>query len=325
MSSAADAAARLPPEIGPFAGAWRGESWAGEVRVNLVRLAALLVFYAHHLVNVAHSPDDLRTGGAYHLSATALVMIWATGVVVLYRRLAQHWNPPALKYVVTLWDIVLITTLVMLAGTPESPLVILYFLVIAAAPLRLSRALVYLATLGSIAGYLFLLGHYVYVVIGAERYYASPELRIPRAHEGIFVLGLGAAGILAGQVVRQVRRLIRSCGMVVGGQSLNAQPAFQTAQANAESEVRWDTRLVGVGLVLLAILVAIGFILSLVYRPAEDVGGPPLWLIVLVGAVFLAAVVAAVMELVASSRGITSAPQASVPGTSAPQSSQEKT
>lgn len=301
MSSAAQMAVRLQPETGPFAAAWRAESRAEEVRVNLVRLAALVVFYAHHLVNIARSPDDPALAGAYHLSATALVMVWATGVMVLYRYLSQHWTPPALKYVVTVWDILLITTLLMLAGGPASPLVILYFLVIAAAPLRLSRNLVYVATLGSIAAYLFLLGHYVYFVVGYERYYANPELRIPRSHEAIFVLGLGAAGILAGQVVRQVHRLIASCAMIAQAGSASAEATSLTVPASSEAEARRDSRLVGMGLMLIAILVGIGLIFSFTHRPADG-AGPPLWLLIGVSIAFLAAVAAAVMELWAPAR-----------------------
>jgi hypothetical protein len=32
-------------------------------------------------------------------------------------------------------------------------------------------------------------------------------LRIPRSHEAIWILSLGVAGLLAGQVVRQMRRV----------------------------------------------------------------------------------------------------------------------
>src|SRR5207249_2702043 len=102
----------------------------------------------------------------YHVAVTALVMVWAIGVVVLYLFLSRRWVPPALKYVVTAWDTLLVTTLVVLAGGPQSPLVILYFLVIAAAPLRLSLRLVYVATILAVAGYLFLLGHYAFYRVG---------------------------------------------------------------------------------------------------------------------------------------------------------------
>src|SRR5690348_10629684 len=174
-------------------GAAAQEAWAGEARLNLVRLAALILFYGYHLINVVLSRQDPELAGVFHVSATALVMVWAVGVVVLWLYLSRRWVPPALKYIVTAWDTVLITTLVVLAGGPRSPLVILYFLLIAAAPLRLSLGLVVTATLLALADYAFLLGHYVFYRVGSERYYADPSLQIPRSQEVLFALGLVAA------------------------------------------------------------------------------------------------------------------------------------
>ena len=47
------------------------EGWAGEVRLNLVRLAALFAFYAFHLVAVFLSRDNPDLAGAYHVKVTA--------------------------------------------------------------------------------------------------------------------------------------------------------------------------------------------------------------------------------------------------------------
>ena len=85
----------------------------------------------------------------------------------------------------------------------------MYFLVIAAAPLRLSLPLVVVATAGSIAAYAFFLG---YVRFWLE---IPKEQRLPRANQFIFVVALGAAGLLAGQVVRQARRLAGGYPVVV--------------------------------------------------------------------------------------------------------------
>ena len=265
-------------------GARRLEGWAGEARLNLVRLAAVILFYGYHLVNVYGSREDPALAGAYHVSVTALVMVWSVGVVVLYLYLSRRWVPPALKYVVTAWDTVLITTLLVLAGGPRSPLVILYFLVIAAAPLRLSIRLVYAATLLAIAGYGFLLGHYAYYVVGYDRYYADATLRIPRTQEVIFALGLFIAGVLAGQVVRQARRLLGDHGA-------------DAAAAARDAEVRLDSKLVAGGLVLVAMLVALGLLLSATLGPQSLGNYSAMPVIALIGVVFLIAVAAAVAEV----------------------------
>jgi hypothetical protein len=186
----------------------RLEGWAGEVRVNLIRLAAIVAFYGHHLIHAFVLSADPSVRGRYHAAVTAAVLAWGALVLLLYVCLSRRWVPAGLKYFATATDLVLITGMLALTGDgPKSPLVVLYFLVIAAAPLRLSMGLVYMAALGAIVGYLFLLGHYAYWVVGYERYYADPALRIPRTHQVIMVLALGAAGIVAGQVVRQMRRV----------------------------------------------------------------------------------------------------------------------
>jgi hypothetical protein len=198
-----------------WADARRLEAWAGEARVNLLRVAALLVFYGYHLLNVYVFRADPTVAGRFHVAATALVVSWAIMAFVIYFILSRRWVPPALKYAVTAGDLALITLLLAQAGGVKGPLVVLYFLVIAAAPLRLSLPLVYAATLGSIMSYLFLLGAYAWYQVGWEEYYQNPAVQIPRTHEIIFLLALGTAGFLAGQTVRQARRLVRGYPVTV--------------------------------------------------------------------------------------------------------------
>ena len=50
----------------------RLEAWAGEVRVNLIRSLALVVFYANHLLNV-YVWRDPNVDGAFHAAVTAVV------------------------------------------------------------------------------------------------------------------------------------------------------------------------------------------------------------------------------------------------------------
>lgn len=183
--------------------AQRLEGLAGEVRVNLIRLVALVAFYGHHLVNVFLIRDNPSLQGAYHTVVTSLVLAWALAVLIIHYCLMRRWLPGILKYIVTAWDILLITTLLMIGGDGRSMLAVLYFLVIVGAPLRLSLPLVWMATLGAMAGYAFFLG-YVRWQLGLPM-----EQRLSRPQQVVFVLALGAAGLLAGQFVRQCRRLVR--------------------------------------------------------------------------------------------------------------------
>jgi hypothetical protein len=188
----------------------RPEAWAGELRVNLIRAVALVVFYASHLLNVYVWTDDPEARGAFHAVVTAAVLAWTVAILLLNVFLTRRFVSPALKYLSTAVDLVLITALVMVSPEgPRSPLMLLYFVVIAAAPLRLSLPLVYATTLGAMAAALFALGHYVLVRLGWQEYMdPSKGHRIPRVTELLFLLALGASGLLAGQLVRQARRLV---------------------------------------------------------------------------------------------------------------------
>jgi len=185
----------------------RVEEWAGEVRVNLIRLAGIVLFYGRHLVEYLLAAPDSPVRGVYHLRVTWVAGAWAAAVVLVRYQLARRVVPPWLKYATTAWDLFLVTLLCTLAGGPRSPLMLLLFLVVAMAPLRLSLRLVYATTAGAILAYLAVLAIYAWGKVGYEKYYATPELRIPRSEEAIHVLALLVAGLLAGQVVRQARRI----------------------------------------------------------------------------------------------------------------------
>ena len=106
-----------------------------------------------------------------------------------------------LKFLSTGCDIVLLTGILMVAQGPRSPLVVGYFLVIALATLRFNLPLVRMATVGSMAGYLFLLGY--------ARWFTDRDLHVPRYHQIIVLLALGLTGIVLGQVIRRVHALAK--------------------------------------------------------------------------------------------------------------------
>jgi hypothetical protein len=202
----------------PWADAQRLEGWAGEIRVNMIRAAALVVFYGHHLVNVYLLRDDPSLRGQFHAVVTGVVLVWAFIILALHLCLTRRYVPPALKFVSTGADLILITAMLMLTGEgPRSPLVLLYFLVIASAPLRLSLPLVYMATLGAMAASVALVGFQYFILIGPSSYYDDAHIhdRVARPAQIIFLLALGAAGLLAGQMVRQARRLVEGYSVAV--------------------------------------------------------------------------------------------------------------
>jgi hypothetical protein len=220
LVTAAEPSATSPPPTpapalapsDPWLAVRRVEEWAGEVRVNRIRIIAIVVFYARHLIDM-YMRHDVGFGGLtyaarrYHAQATAVVIAWSVFAIVLHLLLSRRRVMPAMKFVAVAFDLLMITLLGIIAGGPRSPLLLLYFVIIASAALRLSLPLAWTATLGAWAGYAAVMMYYAWVLIGWDKYYATPELRIPRGEQAIFILSLGAAGLMAGQVVRQVRRI----------------------------------------------------------------------------------------------------------------------
>jgi hypothetical protein len=179
----------------------RLESWAGELRLNLIRLLAIAGFYAYHLLDAYVLRDDAAVRGDYHTLVSAVTFAWAVGALTLQLYLLNRWVPAAMKYVATTWDLVMITAVLIIGRDPYSLFTVLYVLVVAATALRLSLPLIYAATLGAMGAFLFFHGYIRYwleMPAGA---------RLPHVQQTIFLLALAVTGLIVGQVVRQARRL----------------------------------------------------------------------------------------------------------------------
>lgn len=177
----------------------RVEAWAGEVRVNFIRASAVAAFYGHHLLR-----QYVLTGTArpleYHQAVTLVTVAFALMVVALQHALARRVYPPWLKFVSSALDTFLVTLYLVAGGGPKSPLTAIYFIVLAASALRLSLRLVWATTAFTLTGYL---GSVLYTI----RF--KPEWRIPHDEQVVFMLALVGTGLVAGQMVRQARRLIQ--------------------------------------------------------------------------------------------------------------------
>lgn len=179
----------------PWTAAQRMEAWAGELRVNVLRVAGIVAFYGHHLFNQLVLKQEFPP--RYTLAVTAVAVVWAAGALALHVALTGLWMPPPLRFLSIGFDVLMTTSLLILSDGPRSPLIILLFLVIATAPLRLDLRVVWTGTLLALLSYAFVCGHALWV---------RPENRVPRRQELMVALGLALAGFLAGQAVRQARR-----------------------------------------------------------------------------------------------------------------------
>lgn len=182
----------------------RLEALRGEQRANLLRAVGVAVFYALEVVNYGGlhlGPIQLEpvegVTAQFHAIATALTVAWVAVCGGVMFALRNRVFPPALPYLTTAADIFLLTSVLLLADGPRSPVLLIFFLVIALAGLRLSERLVAAATVGSVIGYLTLLGD-----VATRR----EALEVPAHWQLTTVAALILAGVVGAQVVRAARR-----------------------------------------------------------------------------------------------------------------------
>ena len=180
--------------------AWKAavqvEDWAGELRVNLVRCAAIAAFYGQHLISffVAKGAID----ASYHSTATAVTIAWVAATVALHLCLRARWSPSWLPYAAVATDLSLTTLLLLASDGPRSPLLVLIPLIVASTAIRLNINLVRTSTFFAAIAYGAVLVH---------AYEFRPEWVVPRRQQAIFTLAIGCAGLIAGQAVRRAKRL----------------------------------------------------------------------------------------------------------------------
>lgn len=186
--------------IGPADRAW---SRHAEGLANQFRFLALAGFYLIELANyhglslgVIEIPPAVDR--PFHEAVTALAVAWLlVGVLV---RLALNWGffPNTLGYLATAADVMLLTSILMIADGPKSPLLIGYFVLLAGAGLRLDEGLARFATIATVGAYLYLSGY--------ARWFTDRSIRVPRYQQFIFLLGLVLVGVIVEQTVHQARR-----------------------------------------------------------------------------------------------------------------------
>lgn len=176
----------------------RWQEYAGESRANLLRIIAIGSFYTVQLITF----EVYKVGEEeFHRSVTALAVAWTMAALSVHLCLKRNVFPAALKFLSTAVDIVLLTGVLIIASGARSPMVVGYFLIISLAALRFKLRLIWCATLGSMAGYLFVLGF-------DKWYHNMPEERSVSRHEQlIMLLAIGLTGIVLGQIIRRVKYL----------------------------------------------------------------------------------------------------------------------
>lgn len=197
--------ASLSPEDRSWLISSRRQDYQGEERANVLRIVAVTSFYLielanDHGVNLGFVQIPRITDPSFHQAVTAVALAWV--VLALGVHLCLSWQilPAGMKYLTTVLDIVLLTILLMIANGPKSPMVVGYFLILAMATLRCRLPLIWCATLGAVAGYVWLLGW-------ARWIEGVRDVRVPRYHQLIVLTALALCGIIQGQVIRRMQSL----------------------------------------------------------------------------------------------------------------------
>jgi hypothetical protein len=190
----------------------RWEDYEGEGRVNLLRTIGVGAFYSIELLNyygvqLGSLEWPVVVDTPFHQTVTALCVAWALVALGTLVCLRQGIFPPALKYITTSADILLLTGILMVADGPRSPLVIGYFLVIALSALRFQLGLVWFGSLGAMAAYIVLLGYARWFAGREESLLGPRDITVPRYHQLIFLVGLALCGIVLGQLIRRVKAM----------------------------------------------------------------------------------------------------------------------
>lgn len=181
------------------------ESWAGEIRVNFIRLVAILMFYGQHVLQVLTAEPSTYNAN-YHLRATVLSLTWGLLVIAVYVMAKRQGYPPYLKYISTAYDILMIAATVKLTEGYLGVWNMIYLLPITATASRHSLRLVYFATGMAMGTYVCSLAFYVFWFVGTQKYWSDSAIQVRTTDFAVVILSMLTTGLLVGQTIRQARR-----------------------------------------------------------------------------------------------------------------------
>lgn len=178
----------------------RSQEYGNQFRVMLLRIAAILTFYAIHLAT--HLSATVRTDSeiAFHHRVTWISAAWLVVSVVILIGLARRFFPRYLIYVTTCSDLLLLTAVAISGAKAASPLVVVYFLIVIVSGLSFRLSVVWFSTLGAMAAYLLLVGQ-------SDSIWFDDHHAIPVPQQMIHLATILFCGIASGQFVRVAKRI----------------------------------------------------------------------------------------------------------------------
>ena len=178
----------------------RWQRFAGEGSANLLRVVAVTTFYLLQLVVYYRLTPEGERDPTFQRAATLVAAAAAFSALTVLLCLQRRVFPSALSYLSTLSDLLLVTALASFGSGPHSPVVLIYFLVLALAGLRFDRWLVSFAVVGSIAGYMGLVG-------SVDDSWFDADHAVAPVRQLMMIASLALTGMVIGQQVHQSRAL----------------------------------------------------------------------------------------------------------------------
>jgi hypothetical protein len=178
----------------------RWQEYEGEMRAAVLRVVLVSLFYSIQLMHFLSVSEPTPSDRILHRSVTLSVAVWlllSLGVLVSLR---GNFMPRALKYVVTGIDLALLTLIAWLGHGASSPLVTALFLVLALSAIRFRIGLIWFATIGSMACYMWLVGQ-------SDNSWFDENHSTPIIAQSITLCSLASTGIVLGQIVRAARSM----------------------------------------------------------------------------------------------------------------------
>src|SRR5215472_17218803 len=146
----------LGPQNPPEALVWlqRRQTWAGDVTANRIRLVALAIFTVNEFINysVLHAVDK-----RFHTGSLLIIGLWFMCAAIFVWVLRHHYLPRSSPFLMASVDLLWMTWLLFLADGPKSPLIVIYFLIIALSGMRLNPSLSLYTGVAAVFGYLSVL------------------------------------------------------------------------------------------------------------------------------------------------------------------------
>jgi hypothetical protein len=175
------------------------QRYDGEIRAAVLRVVAVAVMYGCQLAVMQMStPDDALK--EFHRKATFACGAWLLATLAAMVAIQAKIFVRITPYLSTLADLFLLTLVAAIGSKSQSPVVVGYFLIVLIAAQRFDLALLWMATLGSMACYLGLVGM-------LDKSWFDEVHATPVIQQLVMLTAIGMSGVMAGQLIRRSKAL----------------------------------------------------------------------------------------------------------------------